>query len=86
MLKVGRRQEAKEAKKKVKNHIKAFYAILHELDDVASDIKADHPKNKYSDEFILEITPNYTDRIIGKLELSILSSKLNGAAGLHDTD
>ena len=75
-LRKGKRQEVKRQKKNTKQHLKEFYKILHELEDVAIAIKKDGVEvTEYN---IIDIASEYTTRKIGKFEKNILLSKING--------
>lgn len=75
-LRKGKRQEVKHQKKKTKQHLKEFYKILHELEDVAVEIKKSG--KKVTEHNIIDVASEYTNRKIGKFEKSILLSKING--------
>tara|TARA_R110000851_G_scaffold296262_2_gene451341 strand:+ start:4835 stop:5083 length:249 start_codon:yes stop_codon:yes gene_type:complete len=73
----GQRQTMRDLRKTSKKHIKEFYSILHELDDVAVKIKNDVDLKDVTKDNIKDIASVYTDRTIGKYETTILLSKLN---------
>lgn len=73
-LRKGKRKSQELGKKKTKKHLKEFYKILHELDQVATEMKLH--KEEVTKENIEEIASNYTDRKIGKYEKMILLSKM----------
>jgi len=73
-LRKGRRESLKLQKNKSKKHVKEFYKILHELDEVAKEMKICGEKVTHDN--IEEIASNYTDRTIGKYEKIILLAKM----------
>lgn len=75
----GYRESLKNKVKLTKKHIKRFYEILHELDDVAKAIYEKYPNTQYEEEDIKEILPEFTELNIGKMEMNIILSKLQTA-------
>lgn len=73
-LRKGKRKSQELGKKKTKKHLKEFYKILHELDEVATEMKLH--KEEVNEDNIEEIASNYTYRKIGKYEKMILLSKM----------
>ncbi len=76
----GYRQSMKSKIKLTKKHIKRFYQILHELDDVAKAIYKAYPSDEYNEDDIVEVAKEFTDLSIDKMEKNILLSKLTQLA------
>jgi predicted glycosyl hydrolase (DUF1957 family) len=75
----GYRNSLKSKMKLTKKHIKRFYEILHELDDVAKAIYEKYPNVEYSEDYLKNILPEFTELNIGKMEMNIILSKLQTA-------
>tara|TARA_R110002124_G_scaffold281430_1_gene455731 strand:- start:88798 stop:89073 length:276 start_codon:yes stop_codon:yes gene_type:complete len=80
-LKSGYRRSLNDQKVKTKKHIKAFYQILNELDDVAKKICEKYPKEvtngKVTDDTVNDFASEFTDRQLEKMERNILLAKLD---------
>lgn len=74
-LRVGDRKHRDLGRRKAKKHVKEFYKILHELDDVAKEMVLH--EEEVDENNIEEITSNYTDRTIDTFEKTILLSKIH---------
>lgn len=75
-LRKGYKQSMKSKIKLTKKHIKTFYKILHELDDVAKAIWDKYPSEEYNEDDVKEIAKEFTDLKLDKMETNILMSKL----------
>ena len=71
-LRKGRRLQDKKAKK----HVKEFYKILGEMDNIAKKIK--NSEEEVTEDNIEELASRHTNRNIGGMEKVILLSKLKG--------
>ena len=88
-LKKGKRIKARADKKELKHRTKDFYKILGELDMVAKKIFIDYEgslDSEVTEENIVEIAADYTDREIAAMEKFILLGKLEqlGFKGLRN--
>lgn len=75
--KIGKRKELIESRKKAKKHMKEFYKIMGELDEVAQAIYKEDPLVIVDEENIAEVAAKYTDRTIADMEKFLLLGKLN---------
>lgn len=71
-----RRQGRRIEDKRIKKHVKGFYSILGEMDDVAQRIVKDERVLEVNDNTIEGIAQEYTKRKIGSMEKMLLLSKL----------
>lgn len=77
-LKKSRKKSEVYQKRKDKKHVKAFFRILDELDEVAVILK--DKGVDITEDNIIDEASKYTDITIGRLEKMILLNKL----GLYD--
>jgi len=73
-LKRGKRTKVKEEKRLVKQHMKAMYAILGEIKEIAKDIH--NSKLEWSEDNIIELAAQFTDRKIADMEKFLLLGNL----------
>lgn len=73
-LRQGYRQSKAFEKKKVKNHVKEFYKILHKLDSVADEIRKSEVE--ITEDNINEEASKVIGRDIDSMEKTILLGKL----------
>lgn len=76
-LRHGKRRSEVINNKRAKKHTKEFYKILGELNDVALNIKENEDLETVTEDTIGDIASKYTTRVLGRMEQSILLSKLN---------
>ncbi len=76
-LRKGRRKETK----RIKKHVKEFYKIIGEMDDVAQKIVKNKRVDEVNEDTIEDIAFDYTNRNIGNMEKMLLLSKLNKDGG-----
>lgn len=81
-LKQGLKKSQHKKKKEVKKRVKAMYNIMNELDDVARDI-ALNEEETITEDNLVDIASNYTDREIEGFEKLILLSKLEGLGKIN---
>lgn len=77
LLREGKRKLEKAKKRQTKKHLKEFYKIINEMDDVAMSIISNDKLKDVTKDNIEGIASEYTERKIGKYEKHILLSKLN---------
>lgn len=75
-LKKGFRKKQVKEKKLTKKHIKEFYKILAELEEIAIKVDKDFPNIKEGEELNTIVEKNYLGRKLDKTELTILESKI----------
>jgi hypothetical protein len=76
-MKSGYRKSIQSAnKKKVKKHLKEFYAIMYDLEEAATEMYTDFPNQVVTEEWMKEIAPEYMDREIDNIEAIVMCSKI----------
>ena len=76
-LRQAKRIEVRRKNKEVKYHKREFYNILADLNEVALQLAKNEEISDLTEDNIAEYAKEYTDRNLGKMETTILLSKLD---------
>lgn len=75
--KQGYRENKLQDNKKVKKHIKSFYSIMGQMEEVASDIKSKYPDMEFTEENIDEYANPLMGRDLDSMEKFLVLGKLH---------